>query len=78
MATRTTPGEGDYNLSQPINSFIDVARRVVLQPQPHLSGVLGSPGRHRALRGQPVVADHTRSSVGAHVLVGHPQRGALH
>src|SRR5215210_655115 len=30
-----------------------------------------------ALRGQPVVAHHTRSSVGAHVLLGHPQRGAL-
>jgi hypothetical protein len=32
MATRTTPEEGDYNLSNPINSFVDVARRVVLQP----------------------------------------------
>ena len=32
MATRTTPGEGDYNLYHPINSFVDVARRVVLQP----------------------------------------------
>ncbi len=32
MATRTTPGEGDYNLSNPINSFADVVRRVVLQP----------------------------------------------
>ena len=32
MATRTTPGEGDYNLSDPINSFIDTVRRVVLQP----------------------------------------------
>jgi hypothetical protein len=32
MAARTTPGEGDYNLSDPINSFIDIVRRVVLQP----------------------------------------------
>ena len=32
MATRTTPGEGDYNLSDPINTFIDTVRRVVLQP----------------------------------------------
>ena len=31
MATRTTPGEGDYNLSDPIHSFIDTVRRVVLQ-----------------------------------------------
>ena len=31
MATRTTPGEGDYNLSDPIPSFIDTVRRVVLQ-----------------------------------------------
>src|SRR5918998_6122083 len=52
-------------------------RTLPLQPQPNLSGVLGSPGRHRALGGQSVVAHHTRSSVGAHVLVGHPQRGAL-
>src|SRR5215208_2666735 len=52
-------------------------RALPLQPQPNLSGVLGSPGRHRSLRRQPVVAYHTRSSVGAHVLLGHPQRGAL-
>ena len=32
MAARPTPGEGDYNLSDPINSFIDTVRRVVLQP----------------------------------------------
>ncbi|MDQ3966338.1 MAG: YIP1 family protein [Actinomycetota bacterium] len=31
MATRTTPGPGDYNLSDPINSFVDVVRWVVLQ-----------------------------------------------
>jgi hypothetical protein len=31
MAARTTPGEG-YNLSDPVNSFIDTVRRVVLEP----------------------------------------------
>ena len=31
MAARITPGGGDYNLSDPINSFIDTVRRVVLQ-----------------------------------------------
>ena len=39
MATRTTPGEGDYNLSHPINSFVDVARRVVLQPVSFFAGL---------------------------------------
>ena len=32
MAARTTPGEGDYNLSDPVNSFIDTVRRVVPEP----------------------------------------------
>src|SRR5215218_4991114 len=31
MASRTTSG-GDYNLSDPVNSFVDVVRHVVLQP----------------------------------------------
>jgi hypothetical protein len=31
LASRTTSG-GDYNLSDPVNSFVDVVRRVVLQP----------------------------------------------
>ncbi len=39
MATRTTPREGDYNLSNPINSFVDVARRVVLQPVRFFAGL---------------------------------------
>jgi hypothetical protein len=39
MATRTTPGEGDYNLSHPLNSFVDVARRVVLQPVRFFAGL---------------------------------------
>ena len=32
MASRTTTSGGDYDLSDPINSFGDVVRRVVLQP----------------------------------------------
>jgi hypothetical protein len=48
-----------------------------LSRNPIYLGVLGSPGRPRPLRGQPVVAHHARSGVGAHVLMGHPQRGAL-
>jgi hypothetical protein len=39
MATRTTPGEGDYSLSHPINSFVDVARRVVLEPVRFFAGL---------------------------------------
>jgi hypothetical protein len=39
MSTRTTPGEGDYNLSHPINNFVDVARRVVLQPVRFFAGL---------------------------------------
>ena len=31
MASRTTSG-GDYNLSDPVDSFVDIVRRVVLQP----------------------------------------------
>jgi len=32
MAARTTTSGGDYNLSDPLNSFVDVVRRMVLQP----------------------------------------------
>jgi hypothetical protein len=32
MSVRTTSGGGDYNLSDPINSFADVVRRVILSP----------------------------------------------
>ena len=32
MGVRTTSGGGDYNLSDPVNSFADVVRRVVLRP----------------------------------------------
>ena len=32
MASRTTTSGGDYDLSDPVNSFVDVVRRVVFQP----------------------------------------------
>jgi hypothetical protein len=32
MASRTTTSGGDYDLSDPISSFVDVVRRVVFQP----------------------------------------------
>jgi len=32
MAPRTTSSGGDYDLSDPVNSFVDVVRRVVVQP----------------------------------------------
>ena len=35
----TTPPAGDYNLSHPINSFVDVVRRVVLQPIRFFAGL---------------------------------------
>src|SRR5215213_9533111 len=38
MATRTTSG-GDYDLSDPVNGFVDVVRRVVLQPAAFFAGL---------------------------------------
>jgi hypothetical protein len=38
MASRTTSG-GDYNLSDPVNSFVDVVRRVLLQPASFFAGL---------------------------------------
>ena len=32
MASRTTTSGGDYDLSDPVNGFVDLVRRVVLQP----------------------------------------------
>jgi hypothetical protein len=32
MASRTTTSGGDYNLADPVNSFVDVVRRVAIQP----------------------------------------------
>jgi hypothetical protein len=39
MAFRTTASGGDYDLSDPINSFVDVVRRVVLQPSAFFAGL---------------------------------------
>jgi hypothetical protein len=33
MASRTTTSGGDYDLSDPLNSFVEIVRRVVFQPQ---------------------------------------------
>src|SRR5215210_5585255 len=38
MTSRTTSG-GDYNLSDPVNSFADVVRRVLLQPVGFFGGL---------------------------------------
>lgn len=39
MASRTTASGGDYDLSDPVNSFVDVVRRVVLQPTAFFAGL---------------------------------------
>jgi hypothetical protein len=41
MSVRTAPGSpgGDYDLSDPINSFVDVVRRVVASPAEFFSGI---------------------------------------
>ena len=39
MASRTTTSRGDYDLSNPVNSFVDVVRRVVLQPANFFTGL---------------------------------------
>jgi hypothetical protein len=39
LASRTTSGGGDYNLSDPVNSFVDVVRRVLLQPASFFAGL---------------------------------------
>src|SRR5919199_4953385 len=51
MASRTTSG-GDYNLSDPVNSFVDVVRRVVLQPATFFRGL----PRQRSLLGPLIFA----------------------
>jgi hypothetical protein len=38
MASRTTSG-GDYDLSDPVNGFVDIVRRVVLQPRAFFAGL---------------------------------------
>jgi hypothetical protein len=39
MASRTTTSGGDYDLSDPLNSFVDVVRRVVFQPSTFFAGL---------------------------------------
>ena len=39
MASRVTASGGDYNLSDPVNSFVDVVRRVVFQPAAFFAGL---------------------------------------
>ena len=39
MASRTTTSGGDYDLSDPLNSFVDVVRGVVFQPQAFFTGL---------------------------------------
>jgi hypothetical protein len=39
MASSTSPSGGDYELSDPVGSFADVVRRVVLQPQAFFAGL---------------------------------------
>jgi hypothetical protein len=40
-STRSTTSAGDYDLSDPLNSFVDVVRRVVFDPQFSSQGFLG-------------------------------------
>jgi|SRR5215208_5842830 hypothetical protein len=39
MASRTTTAGGDYDLSDPVGSFVDVLRRVVFQPSAFFAGL---------------------------------------
>jgi hypothetical protein len=39
MASRTTTPGGDYDLSDPLNSFADVVRRIVFQPAAFFAGL---------------------------------------
>ena len=39
MASRTTTSGGDYDLSDPLNSFVEIVRRVVFQPQAFFAGL---------------------------------------
>lgn len=39
MAYRTTTSGGDYDLSDPVNSFADIVKRVVLQPSAFFAGL---------------------------------------
>jgi hypothetical protein len=39
MASRTTSSGGDYNLYDPVNSFVDIVRRIVFQPTAFFAGL---------------------------------------
>ena len=39
MTSRTASSGGDYNLSDPLNSFVEVVRRVVFQPSTFFAGL---------------------------------------
>ena len=39
MASRTSPSGGDYDLSDPVNSFVDVVRRVAFGPASFFAGL---------------------------------------
>jgi hypothetical protein len=39
MASRTTSSGGDYNLHDPVNSFVDAVRRIVFQPTAFFAGL---------------------------------------
>jgi hypothetical protein len=39
MASRITTSGGDYDLSDPLNSFVEVVRRVVFQPVAFFAGL---------------------------------------
>src|SRR5215212_5586527 len=39
MVARSTTSGGDYDLSDPINSFVDIVRRVALQPTAFFAGL---------------------------------------
>src|SRR3712207_9393126 len=39
MTSRATTLGGDYNLSDPVNSFVDVVRRVAFQPAAFFAGL---------------------------------------
>ena len=39
MASGTTGAGGDYDLSDPLGSFLDVVRRVVLRPAAFFAGL---------------------------------------
>ena len=47
------------------------------QPEPHLSGLLASPARNRAVGEQPMVSSHASCRGGRHVARRDPERGTV-